>query len=231
MNANVLAVHQLELTSRCNLRCRYCPSPHLGREKLDMSDEIFSRGLFWATRFVRAGLQNELNLAGIGESTMHPRFAEYVKRARHAVGDRVLLSMATNGLLITEELVAEIAPYHPAIWVSLHRPEKGGPAVEILKKHKLLHGVSADPSVAAIDWAGQVKWHVSTGRSPCPWVRGGRVFVMADGRISACCLDASGAGVIGTIFDDLTKLRTKPYKLCATCHHDVGIPIPEEAAA
>jgi hypothetical protein len=227
----ITAVHQLELTSRCNLRCRYCPSPHLPRAKIDMSPEVFERALGWAAHYVRAGTQFELNLAGIGESTMHPRFVEWVGTARELLGPQVALTMATNGLLITEEMVAALAPYRPMIWVSLHRPEKAGPAVEILKKYGLLSGVSADPSLASIDWAGQVDWHVSAKRTPCPWVRGGRVFVMADGAISACCLDAAASGIVGSVWDDVTKLRTRPYSLCAGCHHDVGVPLEQEAAA
>lgn len=233
MRYAITSVHQLELTSRCNLRCRYCPSPHLPRPKADMEHDVFMQSIYWAQKFVEAGTQHELNLAGIGESTMHPRFAEYVRVARQALGPNVALTMATNGLLITEELVREIAPAKPMIWVSMHRPEKAGPAIEILRKYGLLSGVSADPSIAAIDWAGQVDWFVSTPtkHSLCPWVRGGRVFVMSDGRISACCLDADGGGVVGTIHDDLTRLGTKPYKLCAGCHHDVGVPMEQEVAA
>jgi hypothetical protein len=89
-----------------------------------------------------------------------------------------------------------------------------------------LAGVSNDPSVAATDWAGQVKWEgamVQRGR-PCPWVTGGWFIVLADGRVSRCSFDATGVGVFGKIDDDLTKYATSPYVLCKTCDQDVGVP-------
>lgn len=221
------ALHQIEMTSRCNLRCRYCPSPHLARPKLDMDEPTYRRALYWAQRFVFGGQQRELNLAGIGESTLHPEFVRFVHLAREAVGDGCDLILATNGLLMTDELAAAIAPAKIKVWVSLHRPEKAGPAVEALRRAGILSGVSADPSINAINWAGQVKWHVSNGaKRQCMWVIGGRAIVLADGRLSRCCLDASGAGVFGHITDDLATLSTSPYELCRTCDQDVGVPLP-----
>jgi len=107
--------------------------------------------------------------------------------------------------------------------VSLHRPEKAGPAVEALKRAGIFAGVSSDPSLAAIDWAGQVQWHTSHRPGmECGWVTTGRAFVMADGRVATCCLDGQGEdGVIGTLDDDLTALRLKPYSLCATCSYKI----------
>jgi hypothetical protein len=136
------------------------------------------------------------------------------------------LILATNGLLMTPELAKAIAPSRIRVWVSLHRPEKAGPAVEALKAAGILAGVSGDPSIAAVDWAGQVKWHVSTPQkgTECPWIKAGRVFVLSDGRVTRCCFDASADDVICTVDDDLTQFQTSPYKLCASCHHDVGIP-------
>ena len=35
------AIHQIEITSRCNLRCLYCPHSKMKRAKEDMTGEIF----------------------------------------------------------------------------------------------------------------------------------------------------------------------------------------------
>jgi hypothetical protein len=91
----------------------------------------------------------------------------------------------------------------------------------------LLAGVSADPTLSAINWAGQVDWYVTAAPKKCAWVVSGWAFVMADGRVSKCCLDATGEGVFGHIDDDLTKFETSPYTLCRTCDQDVGVPIPD----
>lgn len=224
----VQSLHQIEITSRCNLRCKYCPHPHMTRPKVDMNMETFERCLHWVRRFVKEGTQGpELNLAGIGESTLHPEFEDMVRLARLAVQDKVRLILATNGIEIVKRpaLAEVLSRYDVYTWVSLHRPEKGGPAVEILKEAGVLKGVSADPSLASINWAGQVEWFVSTPTAgePCMWLRDGKVMVMADGRVTRCCLDAEGEGVIGDVHEIcLTEKEVSPYSLCDGCHLDAS---------
>ncbi len=220
----VTSLHQIEIESRCNLRCSYCPSPHLGRPKVSMSEAHYLRALEWARHFIRLGTQRELNLAGIGESTMHPDFVRFVHLAREAVGEDVRLIFATNGILASEEMVKALVSARPAVFVSLHRPEKAGPAVDMYQRYGLLAGVSADPSLNRNDWAGQVAITNSDGPGiPCPWIRGGWVMAMADGRITACCLDASGKGVVGHVDDQPGSFGTKPYELCASCYQHIGV--------
>jgi len=218
-------IHQIEMTSHCNLRCKYCPSPHLGREKLHMSEATFLRSLQWAKYFKTRGTQGEINLAGIGESTMHPEFVRFLHLARETLGFEQRLLFATNGLLMDDAMARAIAPAKPDVWVSLHRPERAGPAVEALKRVGLLVGISGDPSLSAINWAGQVDWFVSSPSRECQWVKGGWAFVLADGRVSRCCLDATGEGVFAHVNDDLSQHETSPWVLCHTCDQDVGVPI------
>lgn len=226
----IRAIHQIEMTSRCNLRCRYCTHPKMPRPKMDMTEETFTRALHWVKFFQAKRPHVELNLAGIGESTLHPDFVRFTHLAREAVGPYVNLILATNGLLMTDELARAIAPARPKVWVSLHRPEKAGPAVEALKKAGIYAGSSSDPSLAAVDWAGQVQWHVSAPKgNPCQWLAHSMVMVMSDGRVTRCCFDSTGEGVIAHIDDDLSKFATSPYKLCDHCHLEV--PRAREAAA
>src|SRR3990167_4554438 len=94
-------IHQIEITSHCNLRCVYCPSPNLGRPKVHMDRPTFERSLAWAKALHdRSPGQPELNLAGIGESTLHPFFQEYIERARAVMGWDIEFVLATNGLLV-----------------------------------------------------------------------------------------------------------------------------------
>jgi MoaA/NifB/PqqE/SkfB family radical SAM enzyme len=194
------------------------------REKKHIEHDVYLKALKWAKFFVNKYGQRELNLAGIGESTMHPRFAEYVGLAREAVGWNCDLILATNGLLITDKLVKEILPFKPKVWVSAHRPEKAGPAVEILKKYGLFVTISSDPTVAAIDWAGQVDWHVSAPPMGCTWLPSGKVFVSSNGDLMPCCLDGDGVGIFGNIMqDDLLSLKTQDYDLCRNCNMKIVI--------
>lgn len=226
----ITSLHQIELTSRCNLRCVYCPSRNImdgkypGRPAMDMKWDVYLRALEWVRYYVERGTQHELNLAGTGESTLYPRFVEAVAKAREVVGDSVRLIWATNGLICDEAMVKEIAVYKPVVYVSLHRPEKAGPAIEIYKKYGILEGVSADPSVNANDWAGQVEWHnTESDISPCVWLRHGRAFVMVNGRICTCCLDVTAQGVMGHINNEIGSVKLAPYAVCRKCYQEIAI--------
>ena len=219
------SLHQIELTSHCNLRCVYCPSPKLERPKLHMEEPVFRRTLEWVRHFVEAGTQGELNLAGIGESTLHPRLVEFVRLAREALGWERRLCFASNGIAMTDELAQALKPYNPRVWVSLHRPEAAKRGIDALREAGLLESPSCDPAYAAVDWAGQVDWKFSaeTFGVPCPWKKHGWGFVLADGRFSSCCFDADGSGAVGHVDDPIGSVRGSAYKLCNGCHQDVGV--------
>lgn len=89
----VTALHQIEITSVCNLRCKYCVHPTMSRAKAHMSMETFSSALRLVYHYKRYHGQHELNLCGIGESTVHPQFIEFLGRA-HAT--RVRYGFSTS---------------------------------------------------------------------------------------------------------------------------------------
>lgn len=185
------------------------------RPKLDMSEEIFSRVL---DIVAATPGQRELNLAGIGESTLHPRFEEFVAMA-HKRLPGVQLVLATNGVICSDELANTMRKNGVHVFVSLHRPERAGKAVEFYKKHNTLSGVSYDPSVAAVDWAGQVDWHVSAAPTECMWLARYYAIAWSDGRVGTCSFDGQGDdGVIGTVWQDPAEWDHRPYSLCETCH-------------
>jgi hypothetical protein len=227
MNTNlavtkVTRIHQIEITSRCNLNCKYCAYPTMPRKKMDMQLSTFNAALDMVEHFVKKGAQTELNLAGIGESTIHPQFAEFITLARHRL-PRIDLVIPTNGVNMTDDIAAVLAENRVRTWVSLHRPEKAGLAVHILRARGILAGVSTDSSTAAINWGGQVDWPVSAPAMDCMWQRDGRAIVWSDGRIGSCSMDGEGYdGAIGTVNDDPDWLFVKPYSLCSKCHQTIG---------
>ena len=221
-------IHQIELSTRCNLRCKYCPHyPNLPRNKEDMNEETFCASLDLIRFYVRQGTQTELSLTGIGEAMLHPRFVEYATRAREVVGPYRQLTITTNGLLLDEQMAAAIAPLRPAVFVSLHRPEKAGLAVEVAKKYGVLAGVNASFATSAFDWAGaQKNWFVSAPKIPCDYLKSGWAVILVDGRVATCCLDADGSSVIGQVTDDPETLMLKPWSSgkgagCESCHMSV----------
>lgn len=221
-------IHQIEITSRCNLRCRYCVHPKMPRPKVDMDVRTFVRALEVTYNFQQLKSQGSLNLAGIGESTIHPQFVEFVTLARELLGPNQDLVLATNGVAVTKEMTDALVPLRVRVFVSLHRPERAKLAIDLLSDRGLLAGVSADPSLAATDWAGQVEWKVTAPKGQiCPWLKGGMAFVMADGNVTRCAFDGKGTGIIGTIHDD--HWTTAPYALCRDCNQDPGYPLEKVA--
>lgn len=222
-------VHQLELTTRCNLKCHYCPHyPKLPRPQEDMAWDTFEAALDLVAFFVRQNTQTELSLTGIGESLLHPRFVEMVAAAREAIGPQRQLTVTTNGLLLDDAMCAALAPFRPAIFVSLHRPERAALAIVAARKHGLLAGRNTAFADSAFDWAGyQKNWTpiVSAPKIPCEYLRSGWCVVLVDGRVATCCLDADGSSVVGDVRDDPDKLALRPWgdekKGCAACHMSV----------
>lgn len=218
-------VHQIEVTSRCNLRCRYCTHPKMKRAKIDMTEEMFRRTLDVCHELqMRNGKQRELNLAGIGESTMHPQLADFMRMSKERM-PWVTIILATNGVTLTKELSAAIKPYAPMVWVSLHRPEVAAKAVNILRDDALYAGASTDPSLSSVNWAGQVDWPVTAKRQPCDWLHFSKVMVMSDGRATTCCFDAEGAGIVAQTPEELLSASHGPYSLCETCHLSSDFPL------
>ena len=220
----VTQLHQLEPTTRCNLRCVYCPQA-LGtpkgsgfpRAREDMTMETFNQVMDLLKYYVKQGTQGELAFTGIGEPTLHPELPQMMEQARKILGFGRPLVMSTNGLTFTEEIAKALEPLRVKVYVSLHRPEKAGPAIEIARRYGLFENSNNGFATSSFNWAGQVKWHVSHDRTPCSYLYEGWGTVLVDGRVSTCCLDADGSGVVGHVTDDPATLAMKPFKLCQTC--------------
>lgn len=221
----ITQVHEIELSSRCNLACVYCPHPVLKRAKLDMEWDDYRKALRCVGYFCDAGTQGELALTGMGEALMHPRFAEAVHMARETIGPDRPLTFSTNGILLTDAILEWIAPAKPAIYVSLHRPEVAALAVERAKRFGLLAGVNASFATSALDWTGQVKWFASHAPITCEYLRSGWAVIRADGIVGTCCWDAeSVSGRIATIHDGPWTWETAPHRACETC----SLSVPKE---
>lgn len=228
----IRTIKQIEISSRCNLRCVYCPSRNLnkpvedggsGRPKIDISLNHYELALEWAEYFQSRGTQGELALTGIGEAILHPMFIELLALARSYLPN-TFITFSTNGLLLTEELCQQMAPYKPVIFVSTHVPVKAKKAIDVARKWGLLGGTNTSFATAAFDWAGQLDWEVSIPQDAvtCEFLRSGWGVVLSDGRITTCCLDATGDGCVGHVDDEIGSLSIQPWKGrvagCETCH-------------
>ena len=189
-----------------------------------MTLETFERSLEWCKHFDEQGTQHELSLTGIGETLLHPQWHDLARMSREALPD-TYINFSTNGLLLDDEACAFLAQYEIKVYVSLHRPEKAGPAINAARRHGILDAANASAAISSFDWAGQVDWEVSAPADRCEWLYAGWGNVLVDGRISTCCLDAAAKGVIGHVDDDPAKgAITQPFSLCGPCHQTIVEP-------
>ena len=212
----VKVLHQIEITSRCNLQCKYCLQPYLTRKKEDMSEETFIKAVTAASYFASLGWQRELWLHGLGESTIHRDFIKFLGIAREYLPN-MPVRVSTNAIGVTEDTALALKEYRIPVHISLHRPDLAHEGIFILKKHGLIEEMSINPIVNATDWAGQIEWESHVEASKCGWVANGWCIVLADGRVSMCCSDGNGEEIIGHV-DDIYDLKTGPRKLCEGCH-------------
>lgn len=225
----ITRVQQIEITSECNLACKYCPHPSMQRVKAHMTQSVFEKALSWTAELwhkypkVPGAYSPEINLAGIGEPTLHPRFNEFVELADIRLPKFLTIVITTNGIKLDEVMVRKLYNVQQkgrdmVVFVSAHRPEKAVPAYELLKMYGIKSQCATPFIDGSIDWAGQVKWPVNAPKRSCAWMPSGQVFIDSMGRIHPCCLSTSTENVIGYILeDDLNTLQTGPYKLCSTC--------------
>lgn len=222
---NITRVHQIEISSRCNLRCQYCPHPGLQRPKADMDIPTFVRAIEWAQELGGP----ELSFTGMGEALLHPRFEELLMYARERLPG-VWFLLATNGLVLFDKrdparpgrLLEILRACDVSVYVSTHRPEVAGPAVELLTKAGIKVGVNTAFVTSGFDWAGQVEWHGGAApKSVCQYIAQGWATVLQDGVIVNCCMDAHALHPIGNVNDVVLPARIDPIPLCAQCHLEV----------
>lgn len=91
---------EVELTSRCNLACRFCPQTKLERSKGDLEYDTLERLLDRVADFVTL-----LNFSGFGEPTLHPRLFDCVRLAKAKGIPRV--EIETNGTTTDEAFLDE----------------------------------------------------------------------------------------------------------------------------
>lgn len=235
MQQTVKAVKNLELASVCNLQCPYCPSKdQMGHREVGlMSDEVFERSLYWIKKFVRAGTQKELNMFGVGESTLHPKLIEFVKRTRRVMPLYLRLLINTNGLAFTEEMCRDLYDAGiDKIDLTDHDARASMKTIHILRKvtgqyspdQRAKWGYSRDAIINPNDWGGIVEGWVKGSEHPryiCPWLSNGQVMIMSNGDVTRCCQDAFARGVICTVFDEVDNIPYSTFIQCKTCHEIV----------
>jgi len=224
---NIQTITNIELSSLCNNKCVYCPSPMLREKRRTgvgyMSMATYPQAINWVRKLALAGTQRELNLFGVGEPTLNPDVVRMVQIARDVLPMRIPIHLNTNGNTMTMELAEALkAAGITSIDVTDHEPKATAETIRIFKRLDIRYRVSRDAVLQPNNWAGQVDWFEPDYRYPCPWLERGQVMIMSDGSVTTCCLDAYGNGIVGTVNDDLTQVELRPFTLCKTCHHTIN---------
>lgn len=108
----------IEVTSVCNMRCDFCPSPRLKRPRKLMSWDVFKAA---ADQIAELGLKLPVQFQVMGEPTLHPEIWRYLDYCAEK-GLRVLFF--TNGAHIDRH-IAEICKRDniEALVISLQTPD------------------------------------------------------------------------------------------------------------
>lgn len=214
-------VHQIEVSSKCNLSCVYCVHHKvMTRKKEHMELHVFQKTLDLCRYLWRCQTQKEIWLHGLGESLLHPEFTKYCEYARKALPG-LAIRVSTNGELLTQEHVDCMADLGIRLHISIHNPGKLGNTPMIASKAGILEYMASNPVIEPNNWGGQIDWPVYNSPYKCGWLVNGWSIVLANGDITTCCFDATGEGVVGNInqpIAELVELEIKPWRVCKTCN-------------
>jgi MoaA/NifB/PqqE/SkfB family radical SAM enzyme/pimeloyl-ACP methyl ester carboxylesterase len=92
-------IANIEITTRCNLKCAYCARTLRGVPSGDMSKDLFRTVLGLLPHAYR------ITLVGLGETLLHPNVVEIVA---HASSEGRRVALVTNGMLLDEGMSREL---------------------------------------------------------------------------------------------------------------------------
>lgn len=232
LKMKITTINTIELSSVCDNSCDYCPAKDQKEHRPVgfMNWNTFKKAIEQVNYLYSNGNQLELNLFGVGESTLHPDLVEMVKYARNHLPVRQILHLNTNGNKMTLQLAKDLKEAGiTSIDITGHKHYATAKTIAIFREIGIQGSLSYDFVTAPNNWAGQVKWFEPDKRLPiykdslCPWLARGQIMVMSNGSITTCCIDAFGKNIFGSIFDDLSKYELEESKLCLTCHHITSV--------
>lgn len=219
----------IELSSICNLQCKYCVNrllvKHPARKAGIMTERTFGKTLELLSELCKRGTQREINMNGNGESFLDPELCTRIAKVRNIVGPDRQVSLCTNGLIMNDSIAKRIKDSGvTSVDLSIHSPYHTRRALPILARNGVGGVVNLGAIANSHNWAGQLESEHSIDDRLLPKIQcdpliEGRGYVQSEGNISPCCYDYRNLGRFGTVFDDnILDINYGAYSLCDTCH-------------
>lgn len=219
-----MRIWNVEVTNHCNSQNCYCPQPFTKRAKGFMSMETY-------TKVLDKQELGFLELHGFGEPLLHPNICELVRLGKER---KFYVKFSTNGLLLNEDIMEKLrAAKLDLLYISLkpffeqtvsflnehYREYKDMLCLLYIENKDQMKPLNPNWKVTRYEphnWSGQVDMpNPNRKHDGCPILRIGAVTVLWDGKVTACCRDCEGVGVLGSIDDD--HLQSRRFQLCDYC--------------
>lgn len=224
MSNQIQGVRNVEVSSVCNMACKYCLSAHISKHR---EPGLMTLGTFREVVAVIASLsakyhQHLVWLHGTGEPLLNKNLVEMITYLKNKASINIAIS--TNGLLIDNQMVTDLKDAGiNRIDVSGHDEDIAQKAHGIIKQQGIPSVLSYGFRKGPFDWAGQLDLEGANIRIPsCPWIGSQECFVLHDGRIVSCCFDVFGLNILGHITGDLSQVQIKEFELCHNCNHTIS---------
>jgi radical SAM protein with 4Fe4S-binding SPASM domain len=244
---NLFTIIEIETHNRCTRHCWFCK---FGQARQDQStkslpDELIEK---IADNLHDLDFRGRISPFGINEPLLDPRLPEIIRLFR-AKCPQALISLASNGDLLTEELYQTlVAAGLDGLLLSVYDSAAWRRLVPYIKYPNIRLNDMRFPARCLENRGGGVK---RTRSSPAtadvqrPCLRPFSLMVIrCDGNVSLCCSDMYGEVVMGDIANQrleeiwhssgfrhyrarLASSGREGLKLCQTCSHD-GTPVTEQ---
>ena len=243
----VINVH-LELSNKCNLRCRMCPQNFMKRERKFMPFKLVKHVAENNPEVRRYGLSNW------GEPLLHP---DLISIVRYLKGLNKLVGLSTNAVLLDSIMARNLQSLD---WINFSVDAVGrdyerirGVSYDLVKANILdfiqtypeVHSsvtvtvskfnekivdavVDEFKSITSLVFQPAVLYQPSSKTNRCPFLFRRHLVVYPDGSVVGCCVDYDGFSVIGDAFKEklsaiyngekMQKMREGHGEICKVCY-------------
>tara|TARA_R110001606_G_scaffold16810_1_gene66622 strand:+ start:80 stop:823 length:744 start_codon:yes stop_codon:yes gene_type:complete len=241
MNEKKIKFYQIELTSRCDATCSYCPHGTMSRKKKDITPDIFEQAIKLLDRenlWTNFGMPI-VELHSFGEGLlMKEKLFYYLDRMKE---EEIPWSLSSNGILLSQnpQMDKKLLSYDGVLEISIENTnrlvsldEKVNRINSFLKLHEEVNSkliiylivFDHDFDFSRIygsnyrrSYYGKHTWGENDeGGSNCDFLTKDYFIVQSNGNIASCCFDATGETSYGDVFNPIYTTN-ESWRKCKSC--------------